>query len=53
MYAHVPSVTTYPVYLGDLDKVLGPFVATGGPMPACATRSSIASCGGSGSASTG
>jgi YjjI family glycine radical enzyme len=26
MYAHVPSVTTYPVYLGDLDKVLGPFV---------------------------
>ena len=27
MYAHVPSVTTYPVYLGDLDKVLAPFVA--------------------------
>ena len=26
MYAHVPSVTTYPVYLGDLDKVLEPFV---------------------------
>ena len=26
MYAHVPSVTTYPVYLGDLDKVLAPFV---------------------------
>jgi len=26
MYANVPSVTTYPVYLGDLDKVLGPFV---------------------------
>ncbi len=26
MYAQVPSVTTYPVYLGDLDKVLGPFV---------------------------
>ena len=26
MYAHVPSVTTYPVYLGDLDKVLDPFV---------------------------
>ena len=25
-YAHVPSVTTYPVYLGDLDKVLAPFV---------------------------
>lgn len=26
MYAHVPSVTTYPVYLGDLDKVLAPFI---------------------------
>lgn len=26
MYAHVPSVTTYPVYLGDLDKLLEPFV---------------------------
>ncbi|MFZ1489303.1 MAG: YjjI family glycine radical enzyme [Ilumatobacteraceae bacterium] len=26
MYAHVPSVTTYPVYLGDLDKVLERFV---------------------------
>jgi YjjI family glycine radical enzyme len=26
MYAHVPSVTTYPVYLGDLDKVLASFV---------------------------
>ena len=26
MYAHVPSVTTYPVYLGDLDRVLAPFV---------------------------
>jgi YjjI family glycine radical enzyme len=26
MYAHVPSVTTYPVYIGDLDKVLTPFV---------------------------
>jgi YjjI family glycine radical enzyme len=26
MYAHVPSVTTYPVYLGDLDTVLAPFV---------------------------
>jgi YjjI family glycine radical enzyme len=26
MYAHVPSVTTYPVYLGDLDKVLADFV---------------------------
>ena len=26
MYAHIPSVTTYPVYLGDLDKELAPFV---------------------------
>ncbi|HAP78540.1 MAG TPA: YjjI family glycine radical enzyme [Acidimicrobiaceae bacterium] len=26
MYAHVPSVTTYPVYLGDLDKILERFV---------------------------
>lgn len=26
MYAHVPSVTTYPVYLGDLDDVLERFV---------------------------
>ena len=26
MYTHVPSVTTYPVYLGDLDTVLAPFV---------------------------
>ncbi len=26
MYTHVPSVTTYPVYIGDLDKVLAPFV---------------------------
>ncbi len=26
MYSHVPSVTTYPVYLGDIDKVLAPFV---------------------------
>lgn len=25
-YAHVPSITTYPVYLGDLDKLLEPFV---------------------------
>jgi YjjI family glycine radical enzyme len=25
MYAHVPSVTTYPVYLGDLDRLLTPF----------------------------
>lgn len=27
VYAHVPSVTTYPVYLGDLDALLEPFVA--------------------------
>jgi len=26
MYAHIPSVTTYPVYLGDLDRLLEPFV---------------------------
>jgi YjjI family glycine radical enzyme len=26
-YTQVPSVTTYPVYLGDLDKLLAPFVA--------------------------
>ena len=26
MYTCVPSVTSYPVYLGDLDKVLAPFV---------------------------
>ncbi len=26
MYVNVPSVTTYPVYLGDLDKVLAPYV---------------------------
>lgn len=26
LYVNVPSVTTYPVYLGDLDKVLAPFV---------------------------
>jgi YjjI family glycine radical enzyme len=26
MYTHVPSVTTYPVYLGDLDALLEPFV---------------------------
>ncbi len=25
-YRHVPSVTTFPVYLGDLDKLLEPFV---------------------------
>lgn len=26
LYGHVPSVTTYPVYLGDLDALLEPFV---------------------------
>lgn len=26
MYSHVPSVTTYPVYLGDLDRLLAPYV---------------------------
>ena len=26
LYGHVPSVTTYPVYLGDLDSLLEPFV---------------------------
>ncbi len=26
LYSHVPSVTTYPVYLGDLDALLEPFV---------------------------
>ena len=26
MYKHVPSITTFPVYLGDLDKLLEPFV---------------------------
>ena len=26
MYMHVPSVTTYPVYLGDLDELLSPFI---------------------------
>ncbi|MGD9996997.1 MAG: YjjI family glycine radical enzyme [Ilumatobacteraceae bacterium] len=26
LYAHVPSVTTYPVYLGDLDTLLAPYV---------------------------
>ena len=25
-YSHVPSITAYPVYLGDLDKLLEPFV---------------------------
>lgn len=28
MYAHVPSVTTYPVYLGDLDALLTPYVGS-------------------------
>ncbi|MGV8907590.1 MAG: YjjI family glycine radical enzyme [Propionicimonas sp.] len=27
LYSQVPSVTTYPVYLGDLDALLEPFVA--------------------------
>ncbi len=27
MYANVPSITGYPVYLGDLDRLLEPFVA--------------------------
>ena len=27
MYTQVPSITGYPVYLGDLDKVLAPYVA--------------------------
>ncbi len=26
MYKHVPSITTFPVYLGDLDSLLEPFV---------------------------
>jgi len=26
LYGHVPSVTTYPVYLGDLDALLSPYV---------------------------
>ncbi|MBQ9064230.1 MAG: YjjI family glycine radical enzyme [Blautia sp.] len=25
-YCHVPSITTYPVYVGDLDRLLEPFV---------------------------
>ena len=25
-YCHVPSITSFPVYLGDLDKLLEPFV---------------------------
>lgn len=28
MYAHVPSITSYPVYLGDIDLLLEPFVST-------------------------
>jgi len=28
LYGHVPSVTTYPVYLGDLDSLLEPYVPT-------------------------
>ena len=27
MYKHVPSITTFPVYLGNLDDLLDPFVA--------------------------
>ena len=27
MYTHVPSITGYPVYLGDFDKILEPYVA--------------------------
>jgi len=27
MYTQVPSITGYPVYLGDLDKILAPYVA--------------------------
>ncbi len=26
LYHHVPSITTYPVYFGDLDTILGPFL---------------------------
>ncbi len=26
LYRHVPSITTYPVYLGDLDKIIDPFI---------------------------
>lgn len=26
MYKHVPSITTFPVYLGDLDTLLDPFI---------------------------
>ncbi len=28
MYANVPSITSYPVYLGDIDELLQPFVKT-------------------------
>lgn len=28
MYSHVPSITSYPVYLGDIDSLLEPFVNT-------------------------
>ena len=27
MYAHVPSVTTFPVYIGNLDTLINPFLA--------------------------
>ena len=26
LYRHVPSITTYPVYLGDLDQLIEPFI---------------------------
>lgn len=26
LYRHVPSITTFPVYLGDLDKLIEPFI---------------------------
>jgi YjjI family glycine radical enzyme len=26
LYSHIPSITSYPVYLGDLDKLLAPYV---------------------------
>ena len=26
LYRHVPSITTYPVFLGDLDKLIEPFI---------------------------
>ena len=28
MYANVPSITGYPVYLGNLDELLAPFEAS-------------------------